>query len=143
MNPFQAAFAAGATGPGGIRLTLPGFYDGNSSWKVRFAPTAEGEWSLLCPEGMPFSISLQPRDSITLSSMPTPRTLSGAWARQATMIMGRRQCSPGRGLQAEWYHPLTGKRQKSGVLATGTAQPQPPAASSAGPVALHVGSSNR
>ncbi|MCX6926744.1 MAG: DUF4038 domain-containing protein [Verrucomicrobia bacterium] len=45
-NPFQVTFTAEATGPGGIRLILPGFYDGNSTWKVRFAPAAEGEWSL-------------------------------------------------------------------------------------------------
>jgi hypothetical protein len=45
-NPFQVAFAAEATGPGGSRLTLPGFYDGNGTWKVRFTPTAEGDWSL-------------------------------------------------------------------------------------------------
>jgi hypothetical protein len=45
-NPFTVAFAAEATGPGGIRLTLPGFYDGNGTWKIRFAPTAEGEWTL-------------------------------------------------------------------------------------------------
>lgn len=45
-NPFQVAFAAEATGPGGSRLTLPAFYDGNGTWKVRFTPTAEGKWSL-------------------------------------------------------------------------------------------------
>jgi hypothetical protein len=45
-NPFQVAFAAEATGPGGSRLNLPGFFDGNGTWKVRFAPTVEGEWSL-------------------------------------------------------------------------------------------------
>lgn len=45
-NPFQVTFGAEATGPGGSRLTLPGFYDGNGTWKVRFTPTAEGEWSL-------------------------------------------------------------------------------------------------
>jgi hypothetical protein len=45
-NPFQVVFAAEATGPGGSRLTLPGFYDGNGTWILRFAPSAEGEWSL-------------------------------------------------------------------------------------------------
>ena len=45
-NPFQVVFAAEATGPGGRRLNLPGFFDGNGTWKLRFAPTAEGEWSL-------------------------------------------------------------------------------------------------
>lgn len=45
-NPFQVSFSAEAAGPGGIRFTIPGFYDGDGAWKVRFAPTTEGEWSL-------------------------------------------------------------------------------------------------
>jgi Protein of unknown function (DUF4038)/Domain of unknown function (DUF5060) len=52
-NPFQIGFAAEATGPGGSRLTLPGFYDGNGTWKVRFTPAAEGEWSLLTHSEVP------------------------------------------------------------------------------------------
>lgn len=31
-------------GPRGERLTLPGFWDGENIWKVRFAPTSVGEW---------------------------------------------------------------------------------------------------
>ena len=43
-NPFSVAFAAEATGPGGIRLRIPGFYDGDGTWKVRLSPTIEGDW---------------------------------------------------------------------------------------------------
>ena len=46
-NPFQAAFSVEASGPGGLKLIVPGFYDGGGTWKARVAPTAEGEWSLL------------------------------------------------------------------------------------------------
>jgi hypothetical protein len=45
-NPFTAAFSAVATGPGGVTLTLPGFYDGANTWKIRFSPTVVGAWSL-------------------------------------------------------------------------------------------------
>ena len=34
------------TGPEGVRLRVPGFYDGSGVWKIRFAPTRQGEWSL-------------------------------------------------------------------------------------------------
>jgi hypothetical protein len=46
-HPFAVAFSATATGPGGAKLTLPGFYDGDGKWKVRVAPPAEGAWSLV------------------------------------------------------------------------------------------------
>jgi hypothetical protein len=46
QNPFIVAFSAEATGPDGTKLTVPGFYDGQNTWKIRFAPTSEGKWSL-------------------------------------------------------------------------------------------------
>ncbi len=46
-NPFLVEFSATATGPNGITLSLPGFFDGNNNWKIRFAPTLEGQWSLI------------------------------------------------------------------------------------------------
>ena len=45
-NPFtNVTLSATFTGPGGITLTVPGFYAGSQTWKVRFSPTAEGSWS--------------------------------------------------------------------------------------------------
>ena len=32
------------TGPGGVTITRPAFWDGGNIWKVRFAPTAIGIW---------------------------------------------------------------------------------------------------
>ncbi|MBX3050672.1 MAG: DUF4038 domain-containing protein [Caldilineaceae bacterium] len=32
------------TGPGGARAVVPGFWDGNDTWRVRFSPPAPGEW---------------------------------------------------------------------------------------------------
>jgi len=33
------------TGPGGVVLAMPGFWDGGSTWRVRFAPTEIGQWT--------------------------------------------------------------------------------------------------
>jgi hypothetical protein len=46
-NPFAARLSASVTGPGDIKFTTPVFYDGDGVWKVRVAPTVEGEWSLV------------------------------------------------------------------------------------------------
>ena len=44
-NPFDVEFSGDFTGPDGARLTVPGFYDGDGTWKLRFSPTRVGEWS--------------------------------------------------------------------------------------------------
>jgi hypothetical protein len=43
-NPFLADVRATVTGPGGRRSVVPGFYDGDGTWIVRFCPDAEGDW---------------------------------------------------------------------------------------------------
>jgi len=45
-NPFLVPFSASARGPSGLELGLPGFFDGNGTWKIRFSPPAIGEWTL-------------------------------------------------------------------------------------------------
>jgi hypothetical protein len=46
INPFtNVALSASFSGPGGISLTVPGFYAGSQTWIVRFCPTFEGIWS--------------------------------------------------------------------------------------------------
>lgn len=37
--------SAAFVGPGGVGLTIPGFWDGGNTWKIRFAPTVAGNWS--------------------------------------------------------------------------------------------------
>ena len=47
-DPFdivRCRFVAEFSGPNGARLTVPGFWDGGKTWKVRFTPTAPGRWS--------------------------------------------------------------------------------------------------
>jgi hypothetical protein len=46
-NPYdvrQVHLAAVFTGPDGREWTVPGFWDGDETWRVRFAPPVEGEW---------------------------------------------------------------------------------------------------
>ncbi len=52
-NPFLVEFAAAVAGPDGTRFELPGFYDGEATWKIRVAPTALGDWSLTTHSEVP------------------------------------------------------------------------------------------
>lgn len=45
-NPFDVQLIGEFTGPDGIELSIPAFYDGDGTWKIRFSPTAVGQWSL-------------------------------------------------------------------------------------------------
>jgi hypothetical protein len=45
-NPFAVELTGEFTGPDGARLRVPGFYDGEGAWRIRFSPTRVGEWSL-------------------------------------------------------------------------------------------------
>lgn len=45
-NPFEIEFSAKITSPDGSEFTMPGFYDGDCSWKIRISPTIEGVWSI-------------------------------------------------------------------------------------------------
>ncbi|HUE99860.1 MAG TPA: DUF5060 domain-containing protein [Anaerolineales bacterium] len=47
-NPYDArevALEGLFTGPGGSTMTIPGFWDGEASWKIRFTPSQEGLWT--------------------------------------------------------------------------------------------------
>lgn len=46
-NPFMVPFSATITAPDGKTFTLPGFFDGDGTWKIRVSPNAEGRWSLI------------------------------------------------------------------------------------------------
>lgn len=46
-DPFnQVEVAATFSGPAGKKIILPAFWDGDSVWKIRFAPTFPGEWNM-------------------------------------------------------------------------------------------------
>jgi hypothetical protein len=45
-NPFgDVALEATFTGPSGRSFTIPGFYDGDGTWRVRFNPNEVGRWT--------------------------------------------------------------------------------------------------
>jgi hypothetical protein len=47
-DPFdfqRAKFSAVFSGPDGARLDVPGFWDGQRTWRIRFTPTRVGVWS--------------------------------------------------------------------------------------------------
>ena len=43
-NPFLVQVSAVVTGPHGTSMVVPGFYDGDGVWKIRFCPNVEGTW---------------------------------------------------------------------------------------------------
>lgn len=45
-NPFDVELEGEFVGPDGVRLTVPGFYDGGGVWKIRFSPPRTGKWTL-------------------------------------------------------------------------------------------------
>jgi hydrogenase maturation protease len=45
-NPFSVIFSATVNSPDGKSFSMPGFYDGDGTWKVRLSPILEGSWSL-------------------------------------------------------------------------------------------------
>jgi hypothetical protein len=47
-NPYLDASLVGEfTAPSGKKIVVPGFYDGDAKWRLRFAPSEEGTWSYL------------------------------------------------------------------------------------------------
>lgn len=46
-NPFMVSLRAEVKGPDGKSFAIPGFFDGDGTWKIRVAPNAEGAWSLV------------------------------------------------------------------------------------------------
>jgi hypothetical protein len=44
-NPFTVDFGAVITHESGMKMKVPGFYNGNNSWIVRFSPPEPGRWT--------------------------------------------------------------------------------------------------
>ncbi|MEM9251430.1 MAG: DUF5060 domain-containing protein [Planctomycetota bacterium] len=44
-QPFDIEFSATFTSDGGDELTVPGFYDGDARWVIRFSPPKTGDWT--------------------------------------------------------------------------------------------------
>lgn len=45
-NPYKdVEVSATFSGPGGVVMTMPGYWDGGQTWKIRFSPTRTGSWT--------------------------------------------------------------------------------------------------
>jgi hypothetical protein len=44
-DPFSIRVGLTATHEDGIRLDIPGFYDGDDTWRIRFSPSLTGKWT--------------------------------------------------------------------------------------------------
>ena len=44
-NPYDGQFTATFKASDGSQIVIPGFYDGDDTWIIRFSPTQPGEWS--------------------------------------------------------------------------------------------------
>jgi len=47
-HPFEEVeLEASFTGPNGVTIVRPGFWNGGNTWKIRFAPTITGKWTMI------------------------------------------------------------------------------------------------
>lgn len=46
-DPFLVNLSATFTHQDGIKIEVPGFFNGNKSWIIRFSPSLEGKWSYI------------------------------------------------------------------------------------------------
>ncbi|MDX1932019.1 MAG: DUF5060 domain-containing protein [Capsulimonadales bacterium] len=69
-NDIRATFAA----PGGRSVTTLAFFDGGSTWRVRYTPTAAGTYELrsITRNGRPFPFSSQSAKRFVVQGKPTP-----------------------------------------------------------------------
>ena len=44
-EPFDVEFGAKFDGPGGVTMRVPGFYNGDNLWTLRFSPPQPGDWA--------------------------------------------------------------------------------------------------
>ncbi|UVI33523.1 S-layer homology domain-containing protein [Paenibacillus spongiae] len=70
-NPFLDVDATATfTGPSGEILTRPAFWDGGGTWKVRFAPTSAGEWTVTTASNQPGDAGLNRSEPIAFTAVP-------------------------------------------------------------------------
>ncbi|MDF1513192.1 MAG: DUF5060 domain-containing protein [Anaerolineae bacterium] len=58
-SPFSVTFGGVFTGPDGATMTVPGFYDGQCNFVIRFAPPAVGRWSFITYASLPSLVNYQ------------------------------------------------------------------------------------
>ena len=76
-NQFDVAITGNFVGPTGERISIPGFYDGDNTWKIRFAPTAVGKWSMRTTSAVP-ALNGKADGEIVCRANPHPHIAKGA-----------------------------------------------------------------
>lgn len=52
-QPFDVSFGAVFTGPDNQKMNVPGFYNGNNDWVIRFSSSVPGKWQYTTYSSMP------------------------------------------------------------------------------------------
>ncbi len=73
-NPFDVDLRGDFTGPGGQRIAVPGFYDGDGTWIIRFSPATVGTWTLRTVSPVP---ALNGQDAEITATPNTNRSIHG------------------------------------------------------------------
>jgi hypothetical protein len=62
-------------GPGGVRYTVPGFWDGDNVWRIRFSPPVPGQWSYTfdSPDNQ---LNAPANDGSFIALQPTPNDIA-------------------------------------------------------------------
>ena len=60
-EPFAVTFGAVFKGPDGQKLTVPGFYNGDRSFMIRFSPPSMGSWEFTTYASLPSLVNYQGR----------------------------------------------------------------------------------
>lgn len=73
-NPYdlrQVSLDGLFTGPGGLQMKVPGFWDGETSWRVRFTPSQVGQWnySLTVKDVRGMSLPYEGKFTVTASDL--------------------------------------------------------------------------
>ena len=73
-NPYdarQVSLDGVFTGPDGMQMKVPGFWDGEQAWRVRFTPSQEGEWDyqLVVRESRGASLPYEGKFTVTASNL--------------------------------------------------------------------------
>ena len=70
-NPFDLVFGAEFRGPGNETLSVPGFFNGNNEWVIRFSSSTPGTWSYHTYSSLPELAGLKGSVRVGESSEPT------------------------------------------------------------------------
>ena len=86
-NPYDArevSLDGVFTAPDGTQMNVPGFWDGEGSWRVRFTPSQEGEWSYQLVVREPRGASLPYEGQFTVTASDLHGWLQvGSWVNPA------------------------------------------------------------